>query len=390
MFFVSIMKSFINQQVSLLPPSGIRKFFDLVISAGPEVISLGVGEPDFPTPWHIREAVIFALEKGFTNYSENAGLFELREEIAKKTFADTKQKYDPAMEILVTSGVSEGMDLVFRAIINPGEKVYVPNPAYVMYEPLVRLAGGEVEFYDPLNVFDLKISGNVKAIVLNFPGNPVGNTFSEKELKFIAEIAEKHDLLVLSDEIYGGMSFQQLHKSFIELFGMKERTILFNGLSKTHSMTGFRVGWACGPSEVIGGMTKIHQYSALCAPTLSQVGAIEALRKGDVEAQKMNKIFDQRRKYCISRLEEMKMNFHRPKGAFYIFVDISSLRGDDVEFCEELLKKEKLAVVPGSVFGSAGRGYVRMTYAASEGELREAFDRFGRFISFVNAAEKVF
>ena len=381
------MNSYLNSTVASLPPSGIRKFFDLVISAGPEVISLGVGEPDFPTPWHIRESVIFALEKGFTNYTENAGLMELREEITKNTEKNTHQKYDPRTEILITNGVSEGMDLVFRSILNPGEKVLVPNPGYVMYEPLVKLAGGEVELYNPLDLSTLNSKFKIqnskpKAIVLNYPGNPIGNTFSKNDLVHIAQIAEENDILVLSDEIYGGLSFERPHISFISLPKMKERTILFNGLSKTHSMTGFRVGWACGPEQIIGAMTKIHQYSALCAPSPSQIGSIEALRKGDEEAQSMYNIFDQRREYCISRLEKIKISFLRPEGAFYIFVDISSSGLDDITFCEKLLQKEKLAIVPGSAFGSAGNGYVRMTYAASQEELEEAFNRFENFLQF--------
>lgn len=372
--------SYINKTTSSLPPSGIRKFFDLVISAGPEVISLGVGEPDFPTPWHIREAIIFALEKGFTNYTENAGLMELREEISKTTEKESQHKYDPKTEILITNGVSEGMDLVFRSILNTGEIVLVPNPGYVMYEPLVSLSSGKVELYDPTDITSISVSKDAKAIVLNYPGNPIGNTFSKRELEHIAKIAEEKDLIVLSDEIYGGLSFEQPHICFVSMPKMKERTILFNGLSKTHSMTGFRVGWACGPADIIGAMTKIHQYSALCTPSPSQIGAIEALRKGDDEAQNMSKIFDQRRMYCISRLEKMSVDFHRPEGAFYIFVDISSSRLDDVTFCEKLLKEQKLAIVPGSAFGSAGINHVRMTYAASQEELKEALNRFERFL----------
>lgn len=377
------MKSYLNTTVAALPPSGIRKFFDLVISAGPEVISLGVGEPDFPTPWHIRESVIFALEKGFTNYTENAGLLELREAIAKSTEKESRQKYDPKSEILITNGVSEGMDLVFRSILNPGEIVLVPNPGYVMYEPMIKLAGGTVALYDPMNISGIQIAETTKALVLNYPGNPIGNVFVKEDLDRLAAIAENNDLVVLSDEIYGGLSFEHPHMSFVSLPKMKERTILFNGLSKTHSMTGFRIGWACGPEAIIGAMTKIHQYSALCSPSPSQIGALEALRKGTSEARRMHKIFDQRRKYCVSRLERMPIDFHRPEGAFYIFVDISSSGLDDVTFCEKLLAEQKLAIVPGSAFGSAGKNYVRMTYAASQEELEQAFDRFGEFMKLM-------
>ncbi len=373
-------KFYLNQLVKNLPPSGIRRFFDLVISAGPEVISLGVGEPDFSTPWHVRESVIYSLEKGFTNYSENAGLFELRSEVAQFTADETGETYDPKTEILITHGVSEGMDLVFRSVLEPGEVVLVPDPGYVMYEPLVILAGGRVEFYDPLKIKDLKVPKNTKAIVLNFPGNPMGNTFSSQELQRVANLAQQHDFLVLSDEIYGGLTFEGQHKSILKFPHMRERAVYFNGLSKTHAMTGFRVGWVCGPSEIVGGMTRIHQYSALCVGTPSQVAALEALRKGDEEAESMRKIFDQRRKYCVSRLEKMGLEFVVPGGAFYIFADVSEHEKDDVKFCEELLKEKKLAIVPGSAFGSAGKGRVRMTYASSREELEEAMDRLEDFI----------
>jgi len=374
----------LNETVKNLPPSGIRKFFDLVISAGPDVISLGVGEPDFPAPWHIRESVIFALEKGFTSYSENGGLLELREEISKKIYKQTKKKYCPKSEILVTNGVSEGVDLALRSILNPNDIVLVPDPGYVMYKPLVQLAGGKCEYYDPTNIFDIKVNKNTKALVLNFPGNPIGNIFTKKELEFLADLVKKNNLIVISDEIYSYLSFVEKHISFIEIADMFERTLLFDGLSKSHSMTGFRIGWVCGPKELIGALTKIHQYAALCAPTPSQVGAIEAIRRGENEAKLMKQKFDQRRKFCIKKLEEIGIPFHFPKGAFYIFVNISGSKMDDVTFCEKLLKEQNLAIVPGSAFGTKGKGYVRMTYAESTKNLELALERLSKFWKKLN------
>jgi aminotransferase len=373
--------SYLNTTVKILPPSGIRRFFDLVVSAGPEVVSLGVGEPDFPTPWHVRESAMFALEKGFTSYTENVGLLELRTEIAKKYQEEASYKYDPKTEILVTNGVSEGMDLVFRSILEVGQGVLVPDPGFVCYDTLVTLAGGVPIPYNPLDVKNsLKnIPKNTKAIILNYPGNPVGNIFTKDELAFIAQKAEGLDLLVLSDEIYGGLSFEVPHESFIKIPKMVERTILFDGLSKNFSMTGFRIGWACGPAEIINAMTKIHQYSAMCSSSISQIAAIEALRRGKSEAKKMFDIFNSRRKFCIKKLKEIGVRFYEPQGAFYLFVNIEFSQMEDVSFCEKLLEEEKLAIVPGSAFGKNGRNWVRMTYAEGLANLQEAFKRFEKF-----------
>lgn len=374
------MSDFVNEIVRNLPPSGIRRFFDLVVSAGKDVVSLGVGEPDFHSPWHVRESAIFALEKGFTSYSENLGLFELREEIVKKTKKETGVKYNAKDEIIVTNGVSEGMDLAFRATVESGDVILVPNPGYVMYEPLIRLAGGTVDYYNPLDVKSIKVSKKTKGILLNYPGNPIGNTFSKIDLNYIANVAKKNDLLVYSDEIYGGLSFDFPHISFVSLVDMRERTILLNGLSKTHSMTGFRIGWACAPKKIISAMNKIHQYSALCASSISQIAAVEALRRGAEESKKMFEIFKERRDFCVKMLSSMNLKIKKPEGAFYIFADVSSFERDDVAFCENLLKIQKLAIVPGSAFGSAGSGYVRMTFAASMEELTEAFNRLEKFV----------
>jgi len=373
----------INDIVKDLPPSGIRKFFDLVLAAGPEVVSLGVGEPDFSTPWNIREAAIFALEHEFTSYTENAGLFELREKISEKIFSETGKKYHPKSEILVTNGVSEGMDLAFRTILNRGEKVLVPNPGYVMYDPLIKLAGGKTLFYDPLNIKNslkkFREEKNIKAILLNFPGNPLGNTFTSEEFEFIADFAEEKNLIILSDEIYGLLSFESQHESILTIKKAQKRTILFDGLSKSHAMTGLRIGWVAGPKILVSAMTKIHQYSALCASSISQLASIEALKSND-EALNMKNIYNTRRKFCIQRLSEMPLKFIPPKGAFYIFVDISKSGLDDITFCEQLLKKEKLAVVPGSAFGSAGENHIRMTYAASSEDLEKAMNRLAKFM----------
>ena len=374
--------SFLSKKVSQIPPSGIRKFFDLVLSAGPDVISLGVGEPDFPTPWHIRESAIFALEKGFTSYTENAGLFELREAISQTVQKETQQFYDPRDQIIITNGVSEGMDLAFRAIIDEGDEVLVPDPGYVMYAPLIQMAGGTVRFYDPLDLSTIQanISNKTKALLLNFPGNPIGNTFSKTDLEKIVDITADKNILLLSDEIYAGLSFEQTHTSLLQIPNATERTIYFNGLSKTHAMTGIRVGWATGPTEIIQAMNKIHQYSALCTSSISQIAAIEALKRGKTEAEKMKQIFNKRRKKCIEILNNMNFKFHKPQGAFYIFIDISSSGLDAITFCEQLLQKQKLATVPGSAFGEKGKGYIRITYASSMEELIEAFKRLERFM----------
>ena len=386
------MKKFLSSTVQQIPPSGIRKFFDLVLEAGDSVVSLGVGEPDFSAPWHVREAMIYSLEKGFTSYSENSGLLELREAIAQYTEEYSgKNIYNPKTEIIVTNGVSEGMDIAFRATIERGEKILLPNPGFVMYEPLVRLAGGIPILYNPLKIQELtseKISeisseGEIKGIVLNFPGNPIGNTFSKEDLQHIAEISKKHDFLIYSDEIYEKLVFEEKHTSILEFSGMRERTIYFNGLSKSHAMTGFRIGWACGPAEIISAMTKIHQYAAMCVSTPSQIASVEALRRGLPEVLKMREEYSRRRKFCIKRLTELNLKFETPKGAFYIFVHIPEKykkTSGDIQFCEDLLTQNNLAVIPGSAFGTAGKNFVRMTYAASLEELTEAFLRLEKFL----------
>jgi aminotransferase len=386
------MNRYLSKKVQSLKPSGIRKFFDLVLSAGEEVISLGVGEPDFSTPWHIREAAIFSLEKGFTSYTENAGLLELRQSIALRLKKETDQHYDPKTEILVTNGVSEGMDLAFRATINPGDKILIPDPGFVCYESLIRLTDGITIPYHPLKIFSkdpahseetlasiAQKNPDIKGLVLNFPGNPLGNVFSEGIQLSIQKLAEKNDWLVYSDEIYDNLSFSQKHQSFLNMKNTKERTIYFNGLSKSTSMTGFRIGWACGPSNIIQAMNHIHAYSAMCSNSTAQIAAVEALRRGDTEREKMKTAFNERRKYCTQRLEKISIPFYPPQGAFYFFLDIRSTNLSDKDFCERCLAEEKLAVVPGSAFGENGRGFVRITYAESQEILEKALDRLERF-----------
>jgi aminotransferase len=376
------MEHFLNQTVKNLPPSGIRRFFDLVVSAGSEVISLGVGEPDFKTPWHVRESAIYALEKGFTSYTENRGLLELRSEIAKKMETDFNLKYNAESEILVTNGVSEGMDLAIRATINPGDIVLLPDPGYVMYEPLLNLQGGVASKYDPLNLasLDHQNLSSAKGILLNYPGNPLGNTFTKKELIRLAELIERYDLLVYSDEIYRLLTYNAEHLPFACLESMKERVIMLDGLSKSHAMTGMRLGWVLGPAVIIEAMNKIHQYSALCASSLAQTAAIEALRRGDKEAKAMFQAFLKRRDLCAGLLTDLGLKFVQPQGAFYLFVDIRDYYLDDVEFCEQLLKQEQLAVVPGSAFGSKGKGFVRLTFAENSETLKKALERLSSFL----------
>ena len=379
--------SFLNPLVSEIPSSGIRKFFDFVLEAGPDVISLGVGEPDFPTPWHIRYQTIRALEEGVTSYTSNKGMTELRAAISKDISERYNVRYDYHEEVLVTNGVSEGMDLAFRACICPGDTVLIPDPSYVMYEPLIRLAQGDVSVYNPLDLSDLITAmKSAKIVVLNYPGNPIGNTFSLEELEKIARAAERENCLIFSDEIYGLLSYKQEHYSFPAIEGMKERTIYFNGLSKSHSMTGYRIGWVCGPSEIIQAITRIHQYSALCASSFGQRASIEALENGESEAEKMKQEYDQRRLFCIKKLKELGLVFYPPSGAFYIFVNIQSTGLSSSDFCHQLLENEKLAVVPGNAFGPNGEGYIRMTYAENREALKEAFIRLERFLVSIGAA----
>lgn len=371
-----------------IPPSGIRKFFDLVLEME-GVISLGVGEPDFVTPWHIREACIYSLEKGFTTYTSNYGLLELREWISKSFKKDYAVDYDPRNQILVTTGVSEAADLAFRAIINPGDEVIIPEPCYVSYKPSVSLAGGkpvsvptfrENEFRVMADQIEKSITKKTKALVLSYPNNPTGAIMRRKDLEEIAEVINENDLMVISDEVYGKLTYDGAHTCLSSISGMKERSIILNGLSKSHAMTGLRIGFATGSEELIAAMTKIHQYAMLCAPITAQMGAIEALKNGDREMEKMVTEYDRRRRLIVDGFNKLGLDCFEPLGAFYAFPSIKSTGLTSDEFAGRLLKEEKVAVVPGDVFGECGEGYLRCSYAASREQLFEALSRIEAFL----------
>lgn len=382
------MKDRIAERARSVPPSGIRKFFELVIGVE-DVISLGVGEPDFVTPWHIREACVYSLEKGYTMYTSNYGLLELREEIAKRLEKDYSLSYDPKDEILVTVGVSEGFDLAIRAIINPGDEVLIHEPSYVSYKPCTIFAGGEPvivetcvedEFKLTPEAVEEKVTDRTKALVLSYPNNPTGATMSKKDLEEIADIVNEHDLIVISDEVYDKLTYEGKPCSFASLNGMRERTVLLNGLSKAYAMTGWRIGYAACNSEVIEAMMKIHQYAMLCAPITGQMAAIEALRNGEREVMRMMRQYNGRRKLIVKRFNEMGLQCFEPKGAFYAFPSIKATSLSSEEFAEELLKKEMVAVVPGNAFGACGEGFLRCSYAASLKDIAEAMERIEHFV----------
>jgi aminotransferase len=372
-----------------MPPSGIRKFFDMVMGMD-GAISLGVGEPDFVTPWHIREASIHSLETGYTSYTSNKGMPELREVVSESVDDWLGLKYDSEEEILITTGVSEALDLALRAILNPGDEVIVPEPCYVAYVPDVSLAGGlpKTVSTQPSDQFKLRSEGlksvlspKSKALLLSYPNNPTGAIMSRTDLEEVADVVVENDLLVISDEVYGRLTYSGNHTSFAQLEGMKERTILLNGLSKSHAMTGWRIGYALGDPALIGAMTKIHQYTMLCAPIMAQMASIEALQRGDEEMQKMKHEYDLRRRLFVSGLDRIGLTCFEPQGAFYAFPSIQGTGMTSEEFAEGLLKDQKVAVVPGNVFGQSGEGFLRCSYATSREELIEALDRMENFLS---------
>jgi aminotransferase len=372
-----------------IQPSGIRKFFDIV-SEMKDAISLGVGEPDFDTPWHIREEGIYSLEKGRTFYTSNAGLKELKVEICNYLYRKHQLQYNPNNETIVTIGGSEAIDISLRAMLDPGDEVLIPQPSYVSYLPCVRLAGGKpviielkVENQFKLTKEDLlnAITDKTKVLILPFPNNPTGAIMEYDELVEIAKIVEEKDIFVLSDEIYSELTYGRKHVSIAELPGMKERTILINGFSKSYAMTGWRLGYAVGPSNIIEQMVKIHQFAIMCAPTTSQYAAVEALRNGDPDVEMMREAYDQRRKYLIHAFKEMGLECFEPFGAFYVFPSIKSLGMSSDEFATRLLKEEKVAVVPGTAFGDCGEGFLRISYAYSIENLKIAIERMGRFVS---------
>lgn len=383
------MRNPLSDKILTIQPSGIRKFFDIV-SEMKDAISLGVGEPDFDTPWSIREEGIRALEKGKTHYTSNSGLRELRVEI--KDFLNRKYNldYDADKEILITVGGSEAIDLAFRAMINPGEEVIIPEPSYVSYLPCVVLADG-VPVVIPLqesNEFKLTkdellnaITPKTKLLVLPFPNNPTGAVMTREELEEIAKVCIDKDIFVVSDEIYSELTYGKKHCSIAAIPGMRERTIVINGFSKSHAMTGWRMGYACGPKLIMEQMLKIHQFAIMCAPTNSQHAAIEALRNGDCEVDKMKEEYNRRRVFMLTRLRAMGLQCFEPFGAFYIFPNIAKFGMTSDEFATRFLKEEKVAVVPGTAFGASGEGFVRMSYASSLKNLKTAMERLEHFIS---------
>ncbi len=372
-----------------LHPSGIRKFFDIVAEM-PEAISLGVGEPDFDTPWHIREAGIYSLEKGRTFYTSNSGLLELREEIANYYKRKHDLDYNGRNEVLITVGGSEAIDMALRAMADPGDEVIIPEPCYVSYVPCARLAGA-VPVTIPLqekNEFRLTpeelldaITEKTKLLILAFPNNPTGAVMEREDLEKIAKICIEKDIYVISDEIYGELTYTgNPHVTIAQLPNMQERTVVINGFSKAYAMTGWRLGYAIGPEEIIQQMTKLHQYAIMCAPTTSQYAAVEALRNGDADVEKMRESYNQRRRYLVKTLRDMGLPCFEPFGAFYVFPSIQHLGMTSDEFATRLLESKKLAVVPGTAFGDCGEGFLRISYAYSMSELKEALGRIQEFL----------
>ncbi len=381
------MRNPLSKQITSIPFSGIRKFFDIV-SEMPDAISLGVGEPDFDTPWHIRDEGIYALERGRTFYTSNSGLKELREEVCRYLERRVKAYYDPS-EVVITVGGSEAIDIAFRAMLDPGDEVLIPQPSYVSYEPCAILAGGvpviielkaENEFRLTKQELLDSITDKTKILVMPFPNNPTGAIMEQKDLEEIAEVIIEKDIFVLTDEIYSELSYKGDHVSIASLPGMKERTILINGFSKAYAMTGWRLGYACGPKEIIEQMTKIHQYAIMCAPTNSQYAAVEALRNGDEDVEMMRESYDQRRRFLVHSLREMGLECFEPYGAFYVFPSIKEFGMTSEEFALAFLEAEKVAVVPGTAFGACGEGFLRISYAYSLDDLKRALERLERFV----------
>ena len=382
------MKNFLSEKVVNLKPSGIRKFFDIV-SEMKDAISLGVGEPDFDTPWFIRDEGIYSLEKGRTFYTSNAGLKALRQEISNYIQRTQGIKYCPDSEIIVTVGGSEAIDIGLRAVINPGEEVVIPQPSYVSYEPCAVLADAQPVIVNlkAENEFRLQpeellnaITDKTKVLIRPYPNNPTGAIMEREDLQKIADIVKEKDLLVMSDEIYSALTYKDKHISIASLDGMRERTILINGFSKAYAMTGWRLGYACGPADIIKQMTKIHQFAIMCAPTTSQYAAVEALKKGDEEVEKMRQSYNQRRRFLMQAFKDMGLSCFEPFGAFYVFPCIKEFNMTSEEFATKLLMEEKVAVVPGTAFGDCGEGYLRISYAYSLDSLKEAISRIERFV----------
>lgn len=389
------MRNMLSERTVGIKPSGIRKFFDLVNEMNdPEVISLGVGEPDFDTPWHIREEGIYSLERGRTFYTSNSGLMELREEICNYLKRRFNMLYDPRTEVMITVGGSEAIDIGLRAVLNPGEEVIIPQPSYVSYEPCTVLAGGvpvvielkeENEFRLTKEELLASITPKTKVLILPFPNNPTGSVLRREDLEGIAQVCIEKDILVMSDEIYGELTYGEHHVSIASLPGMRERTILINGFSKAYAMTGWRLGYACAPEEILKQMVKIHQFAIMCAPTTSQYAAVEALRNGDKDVLEMRDSYNQRRRFLVHTFRNMGLKCFEPFGAFYIFPSIKELGMTSEVFAQELLKRYKVAVVPGTAFGDSGEGFLRISYAYSLEELKTATDRIAKFVAEIKA-----
>ena len=382
-------ENILNQRIQGVKPSGIRKFFD-ILEEMTDAISLGIGEPDFVTPWHIRDAGIYSLERGHTKYTSNAGLLQLRREIAAYLNRRFDLQYDYAHQIVVTVGGSEGIDLALRCLLNPGDEVIIPTPSFVCYGPLTEMSGGvpkylelKVENKFRLTPEELRaaITPKTKVLVLPFPCNPTGGTMDRQDLEAIAQVLEGTDIMVLSDEIYAELTYGQRHVSPANLTSLKDRTVVVNGFSKSHAMTGWRMGYVCGPAPILQQMLKLHQFGIMSAPTTSQYAAIEAMRNGDVDIEKMRDEYDGRRRYLVEGLRRIGLPCFEPKGAFYVFPDIRGTGLTSDEFCERFLMEEKVAVISGAAFGPGGEGFIRCCYATSMKDIAEALTRMDNFLT---------
>ena len=391
------MRDPLSKTIKTIEPSGIRKFFDIV-SEMEDAISLGVGEPDFDTPWHIRDEGIYSLEKGRTFYTSNAGLKELKIEISKYLDRKYGMKYNYNNEIMVTVGGSEGIDMALRAMLDPGDEVIIPQPSYVSYVPCTVLAGGkpvivelkeENEFRLTAEELEEAITPKSKILIMPFPNNPTGAVMELNDIEAIAKVVKEHDLYVITDEIYSELTYLEKHVSIASLPGMKERCVLINGFSKAYAMTGWRLGYACAPKEILSQMLKIHQFAIMCAPTTSQYAAVEAMKNGDADVVRMRDQYNERRRYLLHRLKNMGLKCFEPFGAFYIFPSIKEFGMTSDEFATELLNSKKVAVVPGTAFGKSGEGFVRISYAYSIDDLKTALGRIEEFVNELRQKEKV-
>ncbi len=385
------MQRYLTPYVRSIPPSGIRKFFDLV-SGNKDIISLGVGEPDFVTPWRFRDAAVNGLEQGRTTYTHNAGLPELREEIAQYLQRSYDVTYEPANEVIVTIGGSEAIDLAIRALVEPGDEVLIPEPTYVSYSPVTAVGGGvpvgietfaQDQFKLRPEALRAAITPRSKLLILCYPSNPTGGIMTREDWEPIAKLVEEHDLIVIADEIYAELTYGAKHVSFASLPKMKDRTIVVSGFSKSFAMTGWRMGYACGHPDIIGAMLKIHQYTIMCAPIMGQLAAIEALRNGMEEKDRMVESYNQRRRLIVKGLREIGLDCHEPHGAFYVFPSVATTGLSSEQFAQRLLQEGKVAAVPGNVFGLGGEGHIRCSYATSVQNLSEAIERMGRFVASV-------